>query len=76
MTGVASYSQGENMQAVDKSVLITGAISGLGLALIEAFLKAGGRANICRVSRSRPACAKSPRVKALPMDVTDPEQIR
>ncbi len=48
------------MQVVDKSVLITGAISGLGLALIEAFLKAGARANICRVSRSRPACAKSP----------------
>ena len=76
MNGVASFSQGENMQLVDKSVLITGANGGLGLALVEALLKAGAGQIYAACRDPGRLALDHPRVKALTLDVTDPEQVR
>ncbi len=64
------------MQLTEKTVLVTGASGGLGLALMEAFLLAGaGRVYAACREPARLQMAH-PNITPLPLDVTDPAQVQ
>ena len=64
------------MRTHGNSILITGGGSGIGLALAEAFLKAGNQVAICgrRAEMLDEARRRLTRVSTLPCDVADPAQ--
>ena len=61
-----------------KSILITGASSGIGRATAELFLQAGWRVGLIarRADRLKEMAAEHPNAVALPADVTDPQAMR
>lgn len=61
-----------------KSILITGASSGIGRATAELFLQAGWRVGLIarRADRLKEVAAEHPNAVALPADVTDPQVMR
>lgn len=68
--------QEQTMDAQNKTVLITGGASGIGLALAERFLKAGSKVIICgrRAEKLAEAKEKNPSILTLVGDVSTAEQ--
>lgn len=66
------------MQLTGNTVFITGATSGIGKGLAEAFYERGNQVIITgrREERLREMCGRHPGMRSFVLDVTDPEAIR
>ncbi len=67
---------GVNMKLSDRTVLVTGGTSGIGLGIAEAFHGCGSRVIVCGRNRERLSAVekKFPGIAALPCDVGDSSQ--